>query len=218
MTAQQAIATAAFSSSSYWEARYRHGGTSGAGSYGRLAQYKAAFLNSFIRQNHIASVVDFGCGDGNQLSLLDMPSYTGIDVSPSSLARCSARFQERPSYRFVPESEAADVVPHELAMSIDVIFHLVEDHVFDAYLARLFAKATRFVVVYSSNIDLGWPSMHVRHRRFTDAVMQRYPGWRLAAHVPNLVPFGKDEPDQTSFADFFVYATPGEDCVLPIPG
>jgi SAM-dependent methyltransferase len=215
---EQARLAPAFSSSSYWEARYQRGGTSGAGSYGRLAQYKAAFLNGFVRLNTVGGVLDFGCGDGNQLSLLDMPRYTGIDVSPSSLARCRARFQDRPAYRFAHETELADILPHEMAMSIDVIFHLVEDQVFDAYLARLFANATRFVVVYSSNLDLSWSSMHVRHRRFTDTVMRRFPSWRLAAHVPNLFPFNENEPDQTSFADFFVFATPGEGCVIPISG
>jgi SAM-dependent methyltransferase len=218
MNHEQAPAIPDFSSSAYWEVRYERGGTSGAGSYGRLAQYKATFLNGFIRLNAIGSVLDLGCGDGNQLSLLDAPHYTGIDVSPSALARCRNRFQDRPAYHFVHEANLASVPPHELAMSIDVIFHLVEDHVFDAYLARLFAKATRFVLVYSSNVALGWPSMHVRHRRFTDAVTRRYPDWRLAAHVPNLFPFRESEPNQTSFADFFVFAAPGETCAISVPG
>jgi len=107
---------------------------------------------------------------------------------------------------------------HDLAMSLDVIYHLVEDPVFEAYLDTLFTMATRFVIVYSSNVESGWPNPHVRHRRFTDAAAQRHLTWRLAAHVPNLFPFRVNEPDQTSFADFFVFAAPGEGCVVPAPG
>jgi hypothetical protein len=35
-------------SSSYWEQRYRQGGTSGAGSFRRLAEFKAETLNDFV--------------------------------------------------------------------------------------------------------------------------------------------------------------------------
>ena len=34
-------------STDYWERRYRKGGNSGAGSYNRLARFKAGFLNGF---------------------------------------------------------------------------------------------------------------------------------------------------------------------------
>lgn len=208
----------AFSSASYWEARYSGGGTSGAGSYGQLARFKAAFVNGFTHLNAVGSVLDLGCGDGNQLGLLDLPGYTGVDVSPSSLAQCRATFGSRPHHSFVHADDLGGVPRHELALSLDVIYHLVEDAVFQAYLDTLFTKATRFVVTYSSNVEAEWSSVHVRHRRFTDAAARRHPAWRLAAHVPNLFPFRADAPNQTSFADFFVFAAPGEGCVVPCPG
>ena len=45
---------------SYWEARYREGGTSGPGSYGRLAEFKAVTLNEFVRSRDIRSVLEPG--------------------------------------------------------------------------------------------------------------------------------------------------------------
>ena len=85
-----------FSSGDYWEVRYRDGGTSGAGSVGRLAAFKAATINGFVAANAIRSVIDLGCGDASQLALLELPAdYVGVDVSPSSLARCAARFPDR---------------------------------------------------------------------------------------------------------------------------
>ncbi len=201
-----------FSSAAYWEARYQGGGTSGAGSYGRLARFKADFINDFVRRLGVASVLDLGCGDGNLLSLLNVPDYTGVDVSQTSLDRCTARF---PTGRFVPFDLVDTIAAADLALSIDVVFHLVEDAAFAQHMRALFAHATRFVLVYSSNVDRAWPSPHVRHRRFSDHVAATQPDWRLQAHVPNRYPFDPAFPDDTSFADFFVYGRADAGAVGP---
>ena len=72
-------------SAKYWELRYRRGGNSGAGSYNNLAKFKANFLNNFVIENHIKSVIEWGCGDGHQLSLASYPQYIGYDVSKQSI-------------------------------------------------------------------------------------------------------------------------------------
>jgi len=61
------IANGPFQSGSYWEDRYATGDDSGLGSYDELARYKAQIINEFVREKQVDSVVDFGCGDGNQL-------------------------------------------------------------------------------------------------------------------------------------------------------
>jgi hypothetical protein len=73
------------------------------------------------------------------------------------------------------------------------------------------------MLIYASNVDANWSSPHVRHRRFTDHVATRFPRWRLRAHVPNPYPFDPAHPDDTSFADFFVYAAPSADATLYLP-
>src|SRR3979490_3302299 len=73
------------SSSSYWKERYQRGIGSGHGSRGHLAEFKAAALNLFVKENGVTSVVEFGCGDGAQLKLADYTQYTGIDVSPQAI-------------------------------------------------------------------------------------------------------------------------------------
>ena len=211
-----------FPSARYWEARYRRGGNSGAGSYGRLADYKSTFINSFIQSNRIGSVLDFGCGDGNLLSLLQLPAYTGVDVSPTSIAACTARFGARANHRFRLFDELQPNDRAELTLSIDVIYHLIEDSVFCNYMTALFTRAEQFVLIYASNTDLSWPQGHVRHRRFSDHVARELPDWRLVAHLPNPYAYVPDQPDSTSFADFFIYtkvvANPaGAPCVLTIP-
>ena len=51
------------SSADYWESRYASGGTSGAGSYNRLASFKAEFINAYVSKHAITRVLEFGSGD-----------------------------------------------------------------------------------------------------------------------------------------------------------
>jgi hypothetical protein len=204
-----------FRSAEYWDTRYRGGGTAGAGSTGNLARFKAGVVNGFVAANAIHSVIDMGCGDGSQLEWLEPPAdYIGVDPSPAALALCAARFPER---RFVSPEALPDLPRAELTMSLDVIYHLVEDTVFAAAMRALFDKATRFVVIYASNQDAAWPSPHVRHRRFTDHVGETQRDWRLLAHLPNPFPFDSARPDHTSFSDFFIYGKNGEACSIVVP-
>lgn len=79
-------------SSWYWEERYRQGGTSGSGSFGRLAEFKAETLNGYVARMAIQSVIEFGCGDGAQLDLARYPRYVGVDVAESSISACRSLF------------------------------------------------------------------------------------------------------------------------------
>lgn len=202
-------------SGDYWESRYRMGGTSGMGSAGRLARFKAAVVNQFIAANSIGSVIDIGCGDASQLTLLQLPvDYVGVDVAPTALARCAAQFPRR---RFITPDRLAGVAPAELTLALDVIYHLIEDATFTATMRSLFAWSTRFVVIYASNAEAASPAPHVRHRRFTDHVAATEPDWRLLAHLPNPYPYHPACPDQTSFADFFIYGRSGAPCSIVVP-
>lgn len=196
--------------SSYWEHRYRGGGNSGPGSYNRLAEFKADFLNRFVDEKQVASVVEHGCGDGAQLSLARYPHYTGIDISPAAVEICSALYTEDASKRFLLLDAAEPCPIADLALSLDVVFHLVEDALFEAYMRHLFDSAVRFVIIYSSNIDQHWTGNHVRHRRFTKWIEENKPEWCLHSTVKNIYPCDPDDPEQTSFSDFYVFARRAE--------
>jgi SAM-dependent methyltransferase len=202
--------TPAFNSPDYWDQRYRSGGTSGAGSYGRLAEFKAGVLNSFVAEHRIASVVEFGCGDGNQLSLAQYPRYVGVDVSATALQLCKNRFRDDRTKSFFLYRPDCFVDNHgifsaELALSLDVIFHLIEDAIYETYMSQLFSSATRFVVVYASDEDATTADVHVRHRQFTRWVAESAPRWRLLKRIRNEYPFDPKQPDSTSFSSFFVF-------------
>jgi SAM-dependent methyltransferase len=193
-------------SASYWESVYRDGGNSGPGSYGRLAEFKAEILNEFVRARNIRTVIEFGCGDGAQLRLAQYPEYVGVDVAAASILRCSGIFAQDLTKRFY----LADALPNnlgqfDLALSLDVIYHLVEDSVFDAYMRRLFSVARHHVIIYSSNYDALLPSPHVRHRGFTTWIAENARDWQQEGMVANRFPFDPQQPDETSQADFYFF-------------
>jgi SAM-dependent methyltransferase len=192
-------------SKSYWIRRYEQGRTSGPGSYDKLAHYKAEVLNRFVADHQLTTVIEFGCGDGNQLQLAEYPHYTGYDISPLVLDMCRQRFADDPTKSFREMKEYAGESA-ELTLSLDVIYHLIEDATFEAYMRRLFEAATLYVIIYSSNKDEQDDVVvaHVRHRRFTDWVEQQMPAWTLLEHIPNRYSFVND-PVAGSFADFYIY-------------
>lgn len=193
-----------FSSGDYWEGRYRAGGNSGAGSYNRLARYKADVLNAFVAEHAIGSVIEFGSGDGAQLKLADYPYYIGVDVSLTALELTRREFAGDPTKRFVHSDDLTADDRADLSLSLDVIYHLIEDQVFERYMAQLFDAARRFTVIYSSNSDRKSEAVHVRHRKFTDWIERERPEFRLIEQRKNDFP---EEPgdDDTSFADFYFY-------------
>ena len=196
-------------SAMYWEQRYSKGGNSGSGSYNQLANFKAEVINSFIKEKDIASVIEFGCGDGNQLTLANYPKYIGLDVSATAIRICMNKFSnDRTKSFYLYDSYAFcdnhNIFKSELSLSLDVIFHLVEDDVFNKYMVHLFNASTKYVIVYASNID-GTPTQHERHRKFTNWVDANQKNWQLIKTVENKYKYDKNNPDSTSLADFYIY-------------
>jgi len=189
----------------YWESRYRTGGDSGTGSSGRLAEFKAEIINEFIVKEVISSVIEFGCGDGRQLQFARYPNYLGVDVSETVVEQCQKRFAENAAFQFMTLNEYAGEKA-DVALSLDVIFHLIEDQVFDSYMTTLFNAGERFVIVYSSNYESASAehAPHFRSREFTVWVAAHRPDWQLIRHIPNRYPFNGDG-QETSVSDFFIF-------------
>lgn len=192
-------------SKSYWKERYQLGGSSGNGSYNELAEFKAEIVNQFVSEKNINSIIEYGCGDGNQLLLYNIPSYLGFDISPEIILLCREMFFEddEKSFKLVEDyqNETAD-----LTMSLDVIYHLVEDSVYSLYMNRLFDSSEKYVIIYSSNTDNNSiiDGAHVKHRNFTGWVEKYKPEWELIKFIPNRYPI-KENGKNGSISDFFIY-------------
>ena len=191
------------SSGQYWERRYRAGMTSGVGSYGVLSEFKAELLNAFVASNDVRTVLEFGCGDGNQLKLAAYPLYLGLDVSKTAIDRCRERFEGDDTKSFLWYDPArtiniANFLNADLTLSLDVLYHLVEDDVYWRYLRDLFSTSRRFVIIYSSDGEAKSAIPHVRHRPLTVDVARHCPEFRLLDRIANRYP-------EQSFCSFFIY-------------
>ncbi len=193
-------------SGSYWKNRYKAGGDSGKGSYNEFAEFKAEILNEFVSENGINSVIEYGCGDGNQLSLAKYPKYIGFDVSSEIISLCTNTFSKDETKGFKVmddyDGETAD-----LTLSLDVVYHLVEDSVFESYMNRLFDSSEKFVIVYSTDTDNNPSDVaeHVRHRNFSKWISDNKPQWKLIKHIPNRHPID-DQPESERSLDFYIYS------------
>lgn len=191
----------AYTPAGYWERRYRDGRTSGAGSEGDEGAYKADYITRFLAKHNVATVVDWGCGDGQVLELIKFPKitrYTGIDVSQTIIDRMRAKF---PQHRFIgPSDTHAWEDAYRMAISMDVLFHLPDDRDYFGYLDHLFNSAIHHVVIYSTNTDEGKTARHVFRRKFTEDIAERFLDWELKVTEP---------PLREGLATFFVYGKVG---------
>ena len=179
-----------FDSKKYWQDRYVNGGNSGSGSYNEFAKYKSTVINNFVKQFKIETVLELGCGDGNQLSLFDIPIYVGQDISQKCVEQNKIRF---PQHTFITSHD--DIGGFDLTMSLDVVFHLIENELYHQYIQDLFNLSDRFVMIYAPNEDKTI-AQHVKYRKFTDDIPLDF---KLFKHIVNPL---KGEYTQS---DFYIF-------------
>ena len=149
-----------FDSAKYWEKRYATGDNSGSGSYGKLAEYKAKFINKFFVDNGISSVIEFGVGDGAQLKH-ELPILVLMLVT-------LLRKVSKTLLQIILKLLCIQVntkVKNVIATSLDVIFHLVEDDVFNEHMQSLFDSSPLCNYILF-DIDFNKTS-NMFHREFT---------------------------------------------------
>lgn len=170
----------------FWEDNYKSGGNSGEGSYGDVAEFKAKVLNTFLTAHDIPSAIEYGCGDGHQLGLVKYKAYTGYDISPTAVQLCKDQYKSDVFKQFYHISEY-DGRRAELALSLDVIYHIIEDDVFDNYMRRLFTSSTKYVVIYAVDEECDKESRqpHMYHRKFTKWVEDNAKQFDLVNFVAN---------------------------------
>ena len=155
-----------------------------------------------MKDNNIKSVIEFGCGDGNQLSLFSFPNYIGLDVSTTAIKLCMKRFKDdKMKSFFLYDSECFEdnhsIFKADLALSLDVIYHLIENSIFELYMKHLFSSSNKYVIFYSDDINTN-QKYHEKHRQFSKWVEVNLPKWKLINKIKNRYP-------NESCADFYIY-------------
>jgi len=196
-----------FNSKEYWENRYKNGGNSGSGSYGILSEYKANIINNFIIKNNIKSVVEFGCGDGNQLEKIKCDKYTGYDVSETIVDICKKKFEDDKNKSFYLYNNYYNE-KYDLSLSLDVIYHLIEDDIFEDYMFKLFNSSNEFIIIYSSDGDiiLDNISSHIFDRNFTKWIEKNIKNFNLIEKINNKYKYNDMRDNlNSSISNFFIY-------------
>lgn len=97
-------------------------------------------FESFIRDNSVKSIVDFGCGDWQYISNVDLngADYVGFDVVDTVLLR-NRQLYSRHNVRFEHSpSDLEQLPPADLLLIKDVLVHLP-----NAFVSRLMTCAMR---------------------------------------------------------------------------
>ena len=194
-------------SSKFWIQEYNSGGNSGSGSYGELANFKAKILNNFVQKHTIDSVIEFGCGDGNQLSLAQYKSYIGLDIAPGAISLCLNRFSMDESKSFIlfqPEYfKPGGRITADLSLSLDVIYHLVEIEKYELHLRQLFESSKKWVIIYGNNSDSFFSEPYSKPREFTSWIEKNLKEWSLETIIKNEYPVNSGAV--SSWADFYIF-------------
>ncbi|MDR0911887.1 MAG: class I SAM-dependent methyltransferase [Methanobrevibacter sp.] len=127
-------------------------------------------INNFVNENKINTVMELGHGDGNQLKLASYPNYIGFDVSETAVEKCRKLFDKdnNKTFKLLREynNEKAD-----LALSLDVIYHLIEDNVYEYYMEKLFNSSNKYVII----IQVIWKK---REMQYMLNIENSAHGWR----------------------------------------
>jgi hypothetical protein len=90
----------------------------------------------------------------------------------------------------------------DLVLSLDVIYHLIEDKIYEEYMQRLFSASNEYVIIYSSDMDDdNISAAHVKRRKFTKYIAENIAGWILIKHIPNKY----SDSLIGAWSDFFIY-------------
>jgi len=187
-----------FDSKQYWIKRYEDGGNSGEGSYTKFAEFKASVVNKYMKK--VTSVLDMGCGDSNQISYFQLPEvYYGYDISPKAIRMCREKFPDLKFSTKLPKNKKYDLV-----LSLDVLFHLIEDSVYEEYIQNIFHFSSKYVIIYANSKEFKEfkTAKHVKFRNNEEFIDKNYKNWRKIEYIKNKYPLinGKGSP-----SDFMIY-------------
>ncbi len=106
-------------------------------------------INGLVTSNSLDTVLEFGCGDGNQLSYYSLQNYLGLDVAEKAVELCSEKFADDPSKRFrlIRPGEDVDFGRFDLVMSLEVLMHVVDEGDFLWTLDNIFRHSDNYVVI-----------------------------------------------------------------------
>jgi len=175
--------SSAFDYAQWWENWYANGGISGGGSRGVLAQFKADVVNDFLKTHTIHSVIEFGCGDGYNLGLMNYKQYLGFDVSGSAVDLCIAKYKDDANKSFMiydPKHFINKSLRADLVVCLDVLYHITKEDEFLKVLDDIFSFSAPYVILYTTLHGVGNSpaSPEILHRDILP-YLKKYSGYEI---------------------------------------
>ncbi|MFC3747825.1 methyltransferase [Paenibacillus sp. GCM10012306] len=178
----------------YWEQTYKTGGNSGSGSYGVLAEFKAAVVNACIERYNVNEVIEFGCGDGHQLGLINYPRYIGLDISSESVRICQEKYGDDPTKAFATYhpltwTGGQQGLQADMTVCLDVLYHIIDENHFQATLSHVL-NASRDIVVIYSKLDTGDDEQIIYTIKDRDLLsrLAQFGDFQIVERIPQLYP------------------------------
>jgi SAM-dependent methyltransferase len=109
-----------------WGRNADDAGTSGGGSQLQTTVVYRAFLQKFLKDAEVHSVVDAGCGDWEFASAIDWTGidYQGFDIVPSVVEHDNEKYAKANVRFFVRDIVDGDLPPADLLIAKHVLQHL----------------------------------------------------------------------------------------------
>jgi len=110
----------------YWGVNEKGIGSSGVGSTAKNTEIYRQFIESFLQEKNIRSVVDLGCGDWEFSQLIDWTgiNYLGLDIVPSVIEQNIRSFSSD-TIQFKHSNALQESLPSaDLLICKDVLQHL----------------------------------------------------------------------------------------------
>lgn len=156
----------------YWIERYNRGGSSGAASYGRSAVARGQYISTLIRGYQCTHVIDFGCGDVDQVQQIKVPFYMGVDASSFIIRKCIQHTHRCFRIATTVPSDRTDAI-----LLLDMIKCLTDDFSYHEVLRTTFLHPTATIVIIAAKDHNLWESSHIRHRGFSLHIAETYTDW-----------------------------------------
>jgi SAM-dependent methyltransferase len=134
-----------------WGKDENNKGTSGSGSEVRNAIPYINYLTSFLKEKHITSVVDAGCGDWQFSKLInwDGINYTGWDASESTIEKNKSLYSKENINFFHGDFIKNNLPSADLLILKDVLQHLSNENI--AKVTNIFSNFKYVIVVNDVN-------------------------------------------------------------------
>ena len=132
------------SNKSYWDKRYKTGGTSGLGSVGNIRDWKWEIIHQYTNAD---SVLDVGCGDMSFWEGKKCADYLGLDISPHIIRKLQ---KEHPWGIFICSNAKEKLdISKPVVLCLDLIFHITDEKTLEKIIFNLITWSTDLIFIFN---------------------------------------------------------------------